>query len=236
MDDESGLSRTGMSITEEDMYIIKTVYEDLLYLKEEWDESIEDSSLRRNSNVLRMLLVDDYFSKAWRIVGFKRQPTISATDLDGYVMSVRRSGVSYAQAGGAMYEGMAVRSTVMTNYAMTEAEIKKQYERESKQPSIKCFSVSQLMKSTCIIVNGKSISRRELIKYVSNKLGGTHIDTRRDLKNDEGRKFADLDKLTGMRLANKMAVYYELLSIGQAVAHAEDTQKYCQRTAEILKI
>jgi len=69
------------------------------------------------------------------------------------------------------------------------------------------------------------VSRRELVQYVANKLGGTHIDTKRDFSKIKERKFALLDQVREMiRVADKNAIYYELLSIGQSLVQSDDIQ------------
>jgi hypothetical protein len=46
--------------------LLKTVVEDLTYLKDEWDQNIDDAAIRRGSTVLRRLLVNGELQRAWR--------------------------------------------------------------------------------------------------------------------------------------------------------------------------
>ena len=39
--------------------LLEVVVSDLIFLHEEWDEEVDDHSLRRSSTVLRRLLVDN---------------------------------------------------------------------------------------------------------------------------------------------------------------------------------
>lgn len=50
--------------------LIDIVGADLLFLREEWEASIDDHSLRRSSTVLRRLLVENELQRAWKKAGF----------------------------------------------------------------------------------------------------------------------------------------------------------------------
>ena len=68
--------------------------------------------------------------------------------------------------------------------------------------------------STTMIVRGTSISRRVLLKYVANKLGGAHFDPKRQ-SDSESKAFRLLDYVgETYQLAGKNALYFELLAIG----------------------
>jgi hypothetical protein len=76
--------------------------------------------------------------------------------------------------------------------------------------------------ATCIIVRGEQVNRRRLIKYVANKLGGAHHDTKRGTDHEE-HLYSLLDESRQtMQLMGKPTVYFELLSIGQALARSPD--------------
>ena len=62
----------------DDKHFVKIVAEDLNYLLNEWDQEISDDSLRRNSTVLRRLLVEGDYSNAWRMIGLEKEPKICA--------------------------------------------------------------------------------------------------------------------------------------------------------------
>ena len=65
-----------------DIDLIKVVVEDLNYLNFEWDQEISDTSLRMSNVLLRKLLVDGYYAKAWQMVGFEKQPYIENYEID----------------------------------------------------------------------------------------------------------------------------------------------------------
>ena len=49
---------------------------------------------------------------------------------------------------------------------------------------IKDYRLSEFLSTPTLIVVGHSLSRRQLIKYVANKLGGVHYDTSRNRSED----------------------------------------------------
>ena len=51
------------------------------------------------------------------------------------------------------------------------------------------LSLKKFLDSACIAARGTKISRRTLIKYVANKLGGVHFDPQRDLNKVEEQQF-----------------------------------------------
>lgn len=73
-------------------------------------------------------------------------------------------------------------------------------------------------------IKGKLVPRRIVIKFVSNKLGGAHHDAKRG-RTEEVRLFSRLDSMQQVRLLDKPAVYFELLSAGQALVRSDDINK-----------
>jgi hypothetical protein len=63
------------------LYAVKTVFEDLLFLRQSWDQSTDEPSLRRTSPIFRRLLVKDAFGHAWRSVGLAKEPKLTAGTL-----------------------------------------------------------------------------------------------------------------------------------------------------------
>jgi len=205
--------------------LVQIVSEDLQYLKEEWNESVEDSALKRGNTVLRRLLVQNELQRAWRAVGLPSQPLIRASALKPILDEIPREKIVLAGAGGARYKGIELRGILIANYAMNKTEIKSQH--EAGVPSAK-MKLCDFIDAPCVVVSGELVPRRMLINYIANKLGGAHFDTKR--KTDE-RIFALLDEARAkFKFAEKPAVYFELLSIGQAVAHCEDVSRFLGAT------
>jgi hypothetical protein len=213
-------------MSKEQRYLVNLVREDLTYLKEKWDQEISDESLRRSSNVLRNLLVEDQLGRAWRIIGFEKQPVIRAPDLERYIDDLDISRIMLAQAGGAVYHGMEIVVFTAGKYALSPEQIRK---RAQKNPDAlkRQFYLKEYLDSLCMVIKGNRIYRRELIKYVANKLGGTHVDFRRNPSNETERKYIALDSIPhNLEVGEKRAIYLELLSIGQSIATAADTERF----------
>lgn len=216
-------------MTTNDDYIVKTVLEDLLFLQESWDQTIDDASLRRSSNVLRMLLANGNYGRAWRLVGFEKEPEILVPSLEKVLAGIPINNVQYAQAGGAICNGMKISSTLRVNFAMSEEQIKERG-RRGAEADLDTYGLTKFLESPCIVIGGEMIKRRELVLYVANRLGGAHLDVSRDNRKDIERKFWLLDSLNKeVMLANKSSIYFELLSIGQSVVNSRDTAKFIEK-------
>jgi hypothetical protein len=201
--------------------LLDIVTADLVFLREEWDEEVDDHSLRRSSTILRRLLVDNELQRAWKAAHFEKEPIIEASTLQKIIGVTPLDKVVFAAAGGARYKGAELRGVIMRNYALTPEEIKK--ESEHGVPSAS-FGLHAFIEAPCVIIKENLISRRILIKYVSNKLGGAHHDSKRG-KTEEELVFSLLDGTQQYRLLNKPAVYFELLSAGQAIARSGDVAR-----------
>jgi hypothetical protein len=203
--------------------VLLTVIEDLEYIMKEWNRDIEDEQLRRDCTIIRRLLIEDNLGRAWRAVGFNKQPRIYCPILD---TSCGVEDIFFAQAGGAHYQGMQMQ------VEMGYGEIPKEIEKNTKKMVNKPLFLSEFLTSTCVIVNGTEISRHDLILYIANTLGGTHLEWNRGFEKQPSMKknFERLDNhfKTGIS-ANKESIYYELLSIGQNLANSSDTQKLVKK-------
>jgi hypothetical protein len=213
-------------LTAKQRYLVQVVRQDLVYLRDEWDQDIGDDSLRRSSNVLRNLLVEDQFGKGWRSLGFEKQPVIKAPDLLSIIEELNQTKIMLAQAGGALHHGMKVMGMVQGKYVLSPEQIRRRAKRGPFTLE-KDYYLSEYLNSPCLVLNGEFVKRRHVIQYVANKLGGVHLDFKRDSSNDLERKFIILDSIpSNIEIAEKKIIYLELLSIGQCVAHAADTEKF----------
>src|SRR5215472_9148277 len=111
-------------MTDEERELVRVASRDLGFIAREWDESVEDDSLRRSSTVLRRLLVEDLFGKAWRAVGFEKQPRLRAPELAPTIDSLDPQKILFAQAGGGRFQGAHVQSTLQYAAAMSADEIR----------------------------------------------------------------------------------------------------------------
>ena len=228
-----------MSLSEsEEIYLVKVIANKLIYLLNEWDEEITDSSLLITSGVLRQLLVDNNnYGDAWRtkIIGFEKEPTISAIDSDSYIFGIDKEippeKIEIFVVGGAKYKGNIIQSFGYKNYVEDIEKTFKAKEYLMKNPKI--YTLNQYLNSTSLVIKGQKINKREVIKYITNKMGGVHIDFTRNENKFCDKKFKLLDKSCSLKLLNKDYIYYELLSIGQALANSEDTKKFINRAKDL---
>ncbi|NJM11564.1 MAG: hypothetical protein HC889_06490 [Synechococcaceae cyanobacterium SM1_2_3] len=209
-----------------DIELARIVEEDIGFLTCEWNQDIDDASLRRASPILRSLLVEGKLGKVAHDCG--RNLRIMAPAINRGLTEAELKEKVYFQAGGAKYKGVEVQAISMVNRALSEKEIKANYERNKKVIG-KSYPVKLdvFLRQPSFVVDGVLIYRDEVIKYVSNKLGGTHYDDTRNAgtKSDPLGKYALLDKVrSGTNVADKNAIYYELLSIGQRVVNSRDVR------------
>ena len=79
---------------------IQTVIEDLEYLSSDWVKDISDPKVRRGSAILRRLLVEDAYGRAWRAIGLQQQPKVIAVDIKNFLGSAPQSDVEIALPAG----------------------------------------------------------------------------------------------------------------------------------------
>jgi hypothetical protein len=76
----------------------RVVAEDLEYLSDRWRPSLDEQQLRRDSPILRRLLLNDQYGHAWRDLGLPGHPIISAPELAAFLGQTNRDYVQYATA------------------------------------------------------------------------------------------------------------------------------------------
>jgi len=208
--------------------LIRIVASDLTFLLEEWDEEVDDDSLRRSSPVLRRLLVDNELQRAWKASGFEREPRVETSTLAPILTRVPKEKIIFAGAGGAKYAGAELRGALIANYAMSGEEVGQHH--GDGVPS-ETMGLRSFIEAPCVVVEGRLVPRRVLIKFVANKLGGAHYDPKRQ-KTDEETLFRRLDRaLREVQLLGKPAVYFELLAMGQALVASPGIGKFMAKVS-----
>lgn len=191
--------------------LVQVVAEDLEYIRDEWNEEIDDPSLRRNSVVLRRLLVENGIQRAWKRSGFPHEPTVHASTLSDIIGSTPRDRITFASAGGARFQGAEMGGALMVNYKMPDKEIRK---LDKAGPRGEDIGLRRFIESPVVVIDGKEIVRCVLIKFIANKLGGAHYDGS-PANRGEVSLYRHLDRATEqIKLLGKPAVYSELLAIG----------------------
>lgn len=220
--------------------LLRVVLEDLDYLTKEWNQDIDDASLRRASPALRSLLVEGTLLAVARQIGKEVRvlsPAIYQVLTDDQ-LRLRK----YWQSGGAKYKGVIVQAMGVRNSALSPDEVKAEYE-QTKDVMGKNYPVKLafFLRQPSFVIEGIFINREEVIKYVANKLGGAHYDNSRKPKTSAPgvsleEKYALLDSArNSTMLADKNAIYYELLSIGQRLVNSKDVQELRKTLRDMLK-
>ena len=214
-----------------DSDIAQIVAEDLQHLQTEHHGDVSDASLRRNSAVLRRLLIDNDLIKAWRLIAVEGKPLITFLTTDDIVGRIPRRLVRFAHAGYAEKSDIGIACTYILKDALQPSEIKK-YLSQVKMPNPNCeppwrtMSLKNFSKSTIAIVESVEISREELVKYVSNKLGGAHLDPKRSVSSLE-KKYRMLDGFrASLLIAERSSIYFLFLSIVRDLANSECCLRY----------
>ena len=202
------------SRSRDEQYFIRTLLEDLDYLQREWTPQVTDAALRRGSPVLRRLLVNDDFLKAWHLLHLTGKPYVTAPRAEYFLEHPEADRIEILISGGGNYAG-AFAALALVNRGRVPIPLSRDI-----NPMEHSFTVGEFLQSTGIYLSGLRVSRCEVVQYVANKLGGAHLDFKRFGKLKE--KFETLDReadrlqIKGVPSpAGKNAVYFELLSIGQ---------------------
>ena len=217
-----------------DMELMKVVSEDLDYLSDEWTQEIDDPALRRASPVLRSLLIEGLLKKVTNYLN--EEINIMTPIVSRFEDKLTDPSLVFYQSGGANYKGMEIQSVSIYNRAQSPEEIKENYNKERDLMGQNYpVRLEIFLKQTSFSISGVKINREEIIKFVANKRGGAHYDSRREperagAKGELEKKYMFLDKIINgeMRVADKNAVYYELLSIGQRLIKSNDVQRIRQ--------
>ncbi len=94
----------------------------------------------------------------------------------------------------------------------------------SGKPSERAFSLSEFLGSTAGIAKGQKVTRRDIIKYISNVKGGVHLGGSQH--EAEKTLIARLEKFERkIIMHNSDGILIELVAIAQAVAGSNDAQK-----------
>ena len=83
-------SKAVVGMENKETYLIKTVIQQLRYLRDEWNQNIALDNVVRNSNLLRMLLVDGNLNRAWRLCGYTYPIRLLAFTLSRLLSEINR--------------------------------------------------------------------------------------------------------------------------------------------------
>ncbi len=215
-----------------DNRLFSYVYEELLYYQKEWKHDMSDASIRRGSASLRSLLLENKLQLAWKYAGFEKQPKILAPFLDEYIRNLQIGEIDFIQAGGAISNAVQIAAVLQLSRILSEEERKRIY---NKGPfKLKAMKFSDFVNSECIIVKGTAITRIEIVKYVSNKRGGAHLDSKRDQTKKLEKKYTLLDGISKIiKVTDRDPVMFELLSTVHYMQNSHDIHKLRKRLKKL---
>jgi hypothetical protein len=227
---------------------LQIVADDIEYFQRNWCNifvPLTDVELRWGVPALRRLLVNGVLGNAWRQMGFANQPQITAPDAIATLKNSNTdpnhiasfitggacvSGVEFATIGVARVfnattgigpgadGGFAVETFMIARDARHPSP-NEAYGALITNPQY----LSNYLESVSAIRRGILINRREIIQYFAKVGGGVHLDTDRSRNENEAEKFALIAELQGKVAADVIeGLYFELLSIGQAIGKSED--------------
>lgn len=212
--------------------LVRDVVRDLVTLTKETDRHHPaDRDLRRVAAILRRLLVDDDYGKAWRAAGFEQQPRIPGVDLLHHIGQMDRGHVAWAQAGGGRHQGTRVAPLIVHDRALSPLEVRGTYQRAGMEPLVRYWRVADYLKSPCIAIKALVLDRGHLIQYVADKLQGAGFDAGRS---GDDETFLAIDHaLETLKVTDKQAPCYELVSMAEDVGHSRDASRLQARAAEL---
>ncbi len=244
---------------------VQTVVEDLEQLQRSWTNSVSNGHMRRESTVLRRLLVDGEYSAAWRLMGLPRSPLVRAPDLDAALGELPRkylacafapapSGVSHQvlgdnqmktrfpmepQEGDLMVIAPAPTAGFVVSMVIPKAEsafmrdmdeVVSGFGAHLNPDATAPFWVSAWLESPSGYIADQLITRRDVIKYVANRLGGAHYGATDKVA---GRRIQQLLDPQYLRFNDRPVVYMELLNIGRTIADSTDAYRLQQAFSKL---
>ncbi|MFC2002100.1 hypothetical protein ACFLUZ_06345 [Chloroflexota bacterium] len=216
-------------MTRQEEYLIKRIVQHLRYIRDNWNDNIELEEVVRSSNVLRTLLVHNDLGRAWRLCGYTYPIRLQVFTLKRILITYDKDKILTAWTGGARYRGTIYALGVAfsgeapkTNSSLTTATGRQE------------LTLDEYRKNTFMVVRAKDaglieINRLELINYVANKLGGTHIDFARKSNKTLEQKFIALDGAHNYEDVDRNIVPLQLLSVGQELVSSRHIQRLMKR-------
>ncbi len=199
-------------------------------------ERLNRSDVRISSTILRRLMVEGDYPRSWRALGLDGEPTVTAIDLRPLLRSItiQSDWIHYAYAGGKWSSGNGYLGlqliVVPSKYTQDESVMQRITDEFAAITNEKQFTISRYLGSASAIVAGRPISRRDIIEYVANKLGGAHFDSRR---RDREIKYQLLDE-NHVQAGPFPAAFVELLAMVNTLAGSRDATRYVDRARKVL--
>jgi hypothetical protein len=160
-----------------DMTSVQIVKADLEWLAKAFGDGTDDrDELRRSSAVVRRLLVDGLLQQARKEAGATGQPTLDIYPLSQILDMSHLGEVTLVAA-----MGWRIGSRQLGPSSFGEGDLP-----ALPEPIVVAsITLPRFLGAPCLVTHGHSVTRRQVIKYVANKMGGVHFDTRRNRAGDD---------------------------------------------------
>ncbi|MGE0466904.1 MAG: hypothetical protein AB7P44_10725 [Steroidobacteraceae bacterium] len=199
-------------------------------MKDQWGHNVSDAEARRGSAVLRRLLVEDAYGTAWRAAGFEKEPSLIAVSLDVLLAATPLNTVVHALAAGANFRGIQMAGTVLARGANSIRPAFTPPLTPDGYPGEAVFTLSRFLSSMSGVTDGRTFTRREVIKYIANVKGGVHLSAQqRKAERKLIERLGKIEKKITVHTSDGLIV--ELVAIGQALARSSDALAYVERVA-----
>lgn len=199
--------------------LYRIVADDITYLSEVWSKKdIKTADIRRSSSILRGLIVDNGGTLLKVAKDFGIEVRIPCPVNTETVRSLKKDAELYI-CGNTEISGM----TAAGMFARRGGGPPPGYAPEHPDQR-QMLSIGAFRNQTSAMWMGVEISREEIIKYVSNKLGGSHYDNKRN--GTLGLQYIALDRIRArMNIGHLDAIHYELLATGKFITESPDVKE-----------
>lgn len=225
-----------------------SIADDIEWFEKEWCTLYEppsDAEIRRGAAALRRLLVEDWLGTAWRHFGFERQPTLVGPDVAALAAhdGIEMRHIASLIAGGATINGIqsamlglartdnletGVSADAEVGFAVKSFSIVRDARGESGTNELtpltnRSWPISNFLDAPGAVRRGYAISRRDIVSYFANVGGGVHLGPSKKSKEQVHELVEEL--INKIRADTMDGMFFELLSIGQAIGRSEDLKK-----------
>ncbi|MHB1526638.1 MAG: hypothetical protein ACYCZN_10215 [Candidatus Dormibacteria bacterium] len=211
-----------------DVITLGLVARDLRRLRKLSERAPTDDELRGLSGTFRAMVVDTQpgLQRAWRAASMPGRLIVGAPDLQVVLKGLDLEKVEFAGAGGAELQGTRIAQSLFYRAALSPSEIESR--SATRSPSFRSYSLARFLDSIGIVVRGRAVTRREMVKFFAIALGGAHYDM------DTGRYGHLIAALHGnVVLAGRSALFFEYLSLVQQVLLSPSADELLRRMDDL---
>ena len=243
----------------DDFRLCEQVESDLAHIRNSWSGELSEHVIRRESPIIRRLLIDGDYSSAWRKLGFLRQPLVLAHDLEDMLGTIPKRYVRYAfpspeqrsnPVGGDGHSiKMGIKDVVKGDlmiavppYAngqgaaflvipkadleqVKSEDVSNEIAGKFQKSYLKPMWLTEFLDSAGAYVDGLRITRREVIDFVTNAMGGTHYDPEGRGSSKAARGMLKPLHVRWRGSSDVHAPWIEIMSIGNSVAWSTDARR-----------